>query len=234
MNGLVLGIVPARGGSKGMPGKNLKPLAGKPLLAYTAEVANISGVLDRIILSTDDEAIADLGRSVGLEVPFIRPADLAQDDTPMLPVLVHAITWMEQAGFQPDYIILLQPTSPLRRPSHIKQAVTILRDTGCDSVVSVTKLPAHCSPDYVMKIEDGKLSNFLPGSQRISRRQDTRPAYVRDGTAYAFRRDLVMKHNTIYGTDCRPLIIPSEESLSIDTPADWASAERRLISLRYT
>jgi CMP-N,N'-diacetyllegionaminic acid synthase len=232
MNGLVLGIVPARGGSRGVPQKNLKPLAGKPLLAYAAEVAAASGVFDRVVLSTDDEAIAALGRSVGLDVPFMRPPSLAQDDTPMLPVLLHAITSVEQDGFKPDFVILLQPTSPLRLPVHIRQAATLLQDTGCDSVVSVTKLPSHCSPDYVMKIKDGRLSNFLPEGVRVTRRQEARPAYVRDGTVYAFRRDLAMNDHTIYGADCRALIVPPEESLSIDTEEDWMLAERRLTALQ--
>ncbi|HET9270820.1 MAG TPA: acylneuraminate cytidylyltransferase family protein, partial [Vicinamibacterales bacterium] len=109
----VLGIVPARGGSKGVPDKNLRPLAGRTLLDYAGAAARESGAVDRIVLSTDSEAIAAAGRAAGLEVPFMRPESLAQDDTPMLPVIVHALDALKQSGWVPDYVALLQPTSPL-------------------------------------------------------------------------------------------------------------------------
>ena len=113
--GGVLGLVPARGGSKGLPGKNARELAGRPLLAYTAEAARASGVIDRLVLSTDAADIAGAGRAAGLEVPFMRPAALAADDTPMLPVIRHAVDALAAGGWQPEIVVLLQPTSPLRR-----------------------------------------------------------------------------------------------------------------------
>src|SRR5689334_9403842 len=119
-SGLVLGLVPARGGSKGVPGKNVRRLAGHTLLDYTARAARDAGVIDRVILSTDSAEIAQAGRRAGLEVPFTRPASLAADDTPMLPVIEHAIAEMTRSGWTPDIIVLLQPTSPLRRPQHIR------------------------------------------------------------------------------------------------------------------
>jgi CMP-N-acetylneuraminic acid synthetase len=228
VHGGVLAIVPARGGSKGVPGKNLRPLAGRTLLDYTAAAARQSGVIDRVVLTTDDAAVADAGRAAGLEVPFMRPAALAQDDTPMLPVLKHAIGALISAGWTPELVVLLQPTSPLRTPAHVRAAVDLLRSSGADSVVTVVEVPKHLSPDYVMKIEDGVLRPFLPEGARISRRQDVRPAYSRDGTVYAFRRDTVERFDSIYGDDCRPLVIDAAESLSIDTPEDWAAAERLL------
>ena len=162
----VLAIVPARGGSKGVPGKNVRVLAGRPLIDYTARAARESGVIDRIVLSTDSDEIADAGRRSGLEVPFMRPASLAADDTPMLPVVRHAIDALSASGWTPDVIVLLQPTSPLRRPSHVRDAVTMLRETKADSVVTVVELPRHLSPDYVMRIEDGVLRPFLPDGAR--------------------------------------------------------------------
>jgi CMP-N-acetylneuraminic acid synthetase len=228
VQGGVLAIVPARGGSKGVPGKNLRPLAGRTLLDYTAAAARQSGVIDRVVLTTDDAAVADAGRAAGLEVPFMRPAALAQDDTPMLPVLKHAIGALISDGWTPELVVLLQPTSPLRTPAHVRAAVDLLRSSGADSVVTVVEVPKHLSPDYVMKIEDGVLRPFLPEGARISRRQDVRPAYSRDGTVYAFRRDTVERFDSIYGDDCRPLVIDAAESLSIDTPEDWAAAERLL------
>jgi CMP-N-acetylneuraminic acid synthetase len=225
---MILGLVPARSGSKGVPGKNTKPIAGRSLLEYTAEAARASGVLDRVVLSTDSQAIADVGRRAGLEAPFLRPAALAQDDTPMLAVVRHALAALDDEGWHADVIVLLQPTSPLRQPAHIRDAVTTLTRTGADSVVTVVQLPLHHSPDYVMRIDGGVLRPFLATGNRITRRQDARPAYVRDGTVYAFRRATIERFGDIYGDDCRPLILDAAESLSIDTHADWEEAERRL------
>ena len=224
----VLGIVPARGGSKGVPDKNLRPLAGRTLLDYAGAAARESGAVDRIVLSTDSEAIAAAGRAAGLEVPFLRPESLAQDDTPMLPVIVHALDALKQSGWVPDYVALLQPTSPLRQARHVQEALRRLRESGADSVVTVVELPRHLSPDYVMKIEDGLLRPFLPDGARVTRRQDARPAYAREGTVYAFRRDTIDRFGTIYGERCVPLLIDAEDSLSIDSPEDWATAERIL------
>ena len=226
---LVLGIVPARGGSKGVPGKNVRPLAGRTLLDYTARAARESGVLDRVILSTDSPEIADTGRRAGLDVPFMRPATLASDDTPMLPVIQHALESLAREGWSPDMIVLLQPTSPLRRPDHIRDAVTTLRDTKADSVVTVVEIPRHHSPDYVMRIDEGRLRPFLSEGARITRRQDARPAYWRDGTVYAFWRSTIERFANIYGDNCHALVLDGHDSLSIDTAADWTEAERRLV-----
>jgi CMP-N-acetylneuraminic acid synthetase len=224
----VLGLVPARGGSKGVPGKNVRPLAGHTLFEYTARAARESGVLDRVILSTDSLEIADAGRRAGLEVPFMRPASLAADDTPMVAVIQHALAEIAKHGWSPDIIVLLQPTSPLRRSDHIREAVSLLRESNADSVVTVVEVPRHLSPDYVMRIDEGRLQPFLPDGARLTRRQDARPAYSREGTVYAFRRATLEKFGGIYGEDCRPLLIDSRESLSIDTQDDWDEAERVL------
>lgn len=226
--GHVLGLVPARGGSKGIPDKNLRALAGRSLLDYAARAASASGVIDRIVLSTESDRIAAEGRTVGLEVPFTRPADLARDDTPMLPVIEHAIQSLEDSGWSPEIVVLLQPTSPLRTPEHIRQAVQRLRDTNADSVVTVVQLPRHLSPDYVMRLDEGRLVPFLAEGAHITRRQDARTAFVRDGTVYAFWRRTLRDFRSIYGHDCRPLVVPAHESLTIDTPEDWGEAERRL------
>ena len=206
----------------------MRPLAGHTLLEYTARAARESGVLDRVILSTDSLEIADAGRHAGLEVPFMRPASLAADDTPMVPVIQHALAEIAKHGWSPDIIVLLQPTSPLRRSDHIRDAVSLLRESNADSVVTVVELPRHLSPDYVMRIDEGRLQPFLPDGARVTRRQDARPAYSRDGTVYAFRRATLEKFSGIYGEDCRPLLIDARESLSIDTQDDWDEAERVL------
>lgn len=225
---MVLALIPARGGSKGLPDKNIRPLLGRSLLEYAARAASTSGVIDRVVLSTDSERIAAEGRRIGIEVPFLRPAELAADDTPMVPVVEHAVDWLEQHGWRFDIVVLLQPTSPLRRPEHIRAAVQQLREGGADSVVTVVELPRHLSPDYVMRIEQGRLLPFLPTGADVARRQDARPAFVRDGTAYAFWLRTLRATRGIYGHDCRPLIVPASESLTIDTADDWHEAERRL------
>ena len=158
----------------------------------------------------------------------MRPVSLAQDDTPMLPVIEHAVNALTEGGWEPEIVVLLQPTSPLRTGLHIRTAVQALYETKADSVVTVVELPRHLSPDYVMRIEDGVLRPFLAEGARVTRRQDARPAYSRDGTVYACWRTTLEKWGNIYGEQCQPLILDAADSLSIDSPADWAEAERRL------
>jgi CMP-N-acetylneuraminic acid synthetase len=225
----VLALVPARGGSKGVPRKNVAEITpGRTLLHYVAEAVERTERIDRVVLSTDDEEIARVGRQAGLEVPFLRPRELAADDTPMLPVLRHAIDQVMAGGWTPEYVVLLQPTSPCRRWQHIDEALSLLAAKGVDSVVTVVEVPKHLSPDYVMKIEEGTLRPFLSDGLRVTRRQDVRPAYYRDGTVYAFRRDTLDRFGNMYGDRCLPLVIDARESLSIDSPEDWAEARRRL------
>jgi len=223
----ILGIIPARGGSKGIPGKNIRLLNGKPLIYYTVEAARASELIDRLILTTDSPEIAEIGKSLGVDAPFLRPPELAQDDTPMLPVLEHAIQHVESGGWQPEIIVLLQPTAPLRRGEHIRLAVNMLMESKCDSVVSVVEVPRHYVPDFVLKIEEGKLKPFLD-APLVTRRQDARPAFSRDGTIYVFWRDMFFEKHTIYGDDCRPILIPDHESCNLDTMMDWQEAERML------
>lgn len=225
----VVALVPARAGSKGLPGKNIKPLCGKPLIAYTAEVIREAGIFDRALLSTDSEEIATVGRECGLEAPFLRPADIAGDDTPMLAVIEHALDWLKRNGDEPTIMALLQPTQPLRRAGDVARAVEMLKDPAVDSVAGVVPVPLHMCPDYVMRIDaDGHLRNFLSEGEAVARRQDVRPAYVRDGTVYAFRPGTVRTYRNIYGRVCLPLVVPPEHSVNIDGPDDWALAETRL------
>lgn len=226
----ILGIIPARGGSKGIPGKNIRLLNGNPLLYYTVKTARISGKVDRLILTTDSLEIADVGRSLGVEVPFLRPPELAQDDTPMLPVIRHTLGFVEEQGWVPDIILLLQPTAPLRQVNHIQEAVSMLTELRCDSVVSVVEVPRHYAPDFVMKLENDRLKPFLD-MPLATRRQAVRPAYSRDGTIYAFWRNMFMEKKNIYGDDCRPLIIPAEQSCNLDSMDDWHEAEKRILEI---
>lgn len=224
----VLGLIPARGGSKGIPNKNLRPLAGKPLLAYATEAAKDSGVIDRLVLSTDSELIANLGRSLGLEVPFIRPAALATDESPMFPVVLHAVAELEKGGWVPEILVLIQPTSPLRSPSHLRLAVGMLKNGECDSVVSVIETPQLFAPQKALCIRDGFLRFWWESGAAVTRRQQLEPTYAREGTVYACLREVLIEKSNLYGDRCLPLVISSEESLNIDTMADWKKAEEIL------
>lgn len=230
MSGPVLGIIPARGGSKGIPGKNIRLIGGRPLLEYTVRSAQASGIIDRLILTTDSPEIAAVGESLGVEAPFLRPAELAGDQTPTLPVVEHAVAFLEERGWTPEIVLLLQPTAPLRKPQHILRAVDLLRTLEVDSVVSVVEVPRHFAPQYVMKIEDGRLHPYLPEGGSITRRQDARPAYYRDGTIYAVWRDVLMNSHSLYGERCHPLLLAADETVTLDAPEDWEAAERRLAS----
>lgn len=223
----VLGLIPARGNSEGVARKNIAPLAGKSLVQRAFEVAAESGTLDRIILSTDDEQIAELGRQIGVEVPFLRPAELARAETPMIDVAIHALTFLNQKGYQPDALLLLQPTAPLRRAVHIRVALRLLADN--DSVCTVVPLPKDVCPHFVMKIgTDGFLSHFLPEGALYTRRQDVPQAYQRDGTIYLTKTKTIVEQRSFYGERCQPLVLDPSESLNIDEPSDWIAAEQRL------
>lgn len=230
----VLGIITARGGSKGVPGKNLKLLAGKPLLAYTVESARASRALDRVILSTEDEAIAAAGRGLGCEVPFIRPAALSQDDTPHLAIIQHAVAWMrDQAGYDPDAVMVLQPTSPLRTADDITAAVALLDSTGADSVLSVSSVPSHSHPMRTLRLDAGGRAVLFatgePVRKRINRRQDLPEAWVMNGAIYACRTPLLFAAEpSLYGDHVVAYRMPAGRSVSIDDPDDWTAAERAL------
>jgi CMP-N,N'-diacetyllegionaminic acid synthase len=229
----VLGVITARGGSKGIPGKNLKLLGGRPLLDYTIEAANDTP-LDRLILSTEDQRIADVARSLGCEVPFMRPAELARDETAHLPVIQHAAAWLlEHEGYRPDVVLTLQPTSPLRSAADIAAALRMLELSGADSVVSVSEVPAHTHPMRMLRVDDkGHAVLFATGQpvrMRINRRQDLPQVWVMNGAVYACRTDVLFAAEpSLYGDRVVAYPMPAERSISIDTPEDWAEAERAL------
>ena len=225
----VLAVVPARGGSKGLPRKNIRVLAGKPLLAYTAEAALAARRLTRVVLTTDDEEIAEVGRQWGIEVPFLRPAELAEDDTPTLPVVQHAVRWLEQRGDSFNSVCLLQPTNPLRRAEHIDACIELLESSGADAVVTVLPVPAEHNPHWVyFRNPEGilKLSTGEPAP--IARRQDLPPAFHREGSVYVTRRRVLIEQNSLYGERLVGFLMDPAESVNIDSPADLDRAERLL------
>ena len=146
----------------------------------------------------------------------------------MLPVLQHAAAYVEAEGWRPDYVVILQPTAPLRRGQHIDAALELLEQTGCTSVVSVVEVPAHYAPEFVFRIVDGRLRHYLEDGLLRTRRQDVTPAYSRDGTVYAIRRDALVNEGIILAPDTLPMVLPACESVNLDTPSDWAAAEARL------
>ncbi len=228
----VLGIIPARGGSKGVPRKNIRLLAGKPLLAWTAEAALASRSLSRVILSTDDAEIAGAGRACGVDVPFLRPAELATDTTPTLPVLLHAVAALEQAGDRFDAICLLQPTNPLRHTEQIDEAIALLTSAQADSVISMLPVPPKFNPHWVyFPGADGFLHLSTGEEAPLPRRQDLPPAYHREGSLYVVRRDVLMNQQSLYGKRILGYLIDGNESVNVDTLDDWAKAEQMMSQL---
>lgn len=215
----VVAIIPARGGSKRVPGKNIRPCAGKPLLAWTAEAALGAPSVSRSILSTDDDAIAAAGRACGLEVPFLRPPELAQDGTPTLPVLINILDWL--GDNEPvEAIVLLQVTSPLRQAQDIEGAIRLFRDGNADSVVSVTPLPDHYGTAKLMvRHDDGRLQRLDPAAFPPAGQ-----LFVRNGPAVLVTRPDVLRQGSLYGDKILPYVMPAERSIDIDTELDFRMA----------
>lgn len=219
-----LAIIPARGTSKGVVRKNIRPLFGKPLIVYSIEQTLKSKHLTKIIVSTEDEEIAEIAKGCGIEVPFLRPPELARDDTPTLSVLQHAVRFLEEhQGYRADIIVTLQPTSPLRTASHIDEAIEQLINTNADSVVSLCV--AEHSPYWMKKIEGDRVIPFLEGGERYTRRQDLPKVYRLNGAVYVTRYDVLMMQNRVLGNDTRAIIMSQEDSIDIDTEYDLKLAE---------
>jgi CMP-N,N'-diacetyllegionaminic acid synthase len=229
----ILGIVPARGGSKGIPRKNIALLAGKPLLAYTAESALAARFLTRVVLSTEDPEIAEIGWKLGLEVPFLRPPELARDETPTIPVLQDVVRRLEQAGQNYDAVFVLQPTNPLRLPEDIDGAIELLAESGADSVISFVdvgeKHPARMKMiDSAGRVTDPPFAEHLEGLPR----QQLPRLYLREGSVYLTRRTILMEQNSLKGRDCRAWLIPGTRAVNIDTPFDLFLAEKLIEYIR--
>lgn len=221
----VLGVITARGGSKRIPKKNIKELLGRPLIYYTIKAALDSKLLTKVILSSDDDEIIGIGKDMGVEVPFKRPCELADDTTPTIEVLIHAVNYVEKNQcFFPDIIVVLEPTSPLRTTEDIDKALEKHITTDADSVVSVVKTD-HWHPIRAKKIENGVLCDYCLEEKEGVRRQDLPPAYFRDGAFYSVKRDVLMKGHRLYGKVTRPYIMPPERSIDINSVSDFKLAE---------
>lgn len=219
-----VGLIPARGGSKGIPGKNIVPCAGKPLIQWTCDAARGSRRLSRTIVSTDSAEIAAVARGCGAEVPFLRPAELARDETPALPVIQHALRWFDAQGQAPDAIVLLQPTSPLRASAHIDEAIGLFEARSADTVVSVVRVPHRFHPSSVMWERNGALVPY-EGEETVTRRQEQPPLFARNGPAVLVVSRATLQSGRLYGGCTLGYLMDDAASVDIDTPADLRMAE---------
>lgn len=221
-----LGIITARGGSKGLPGKNIRPLAGRPLLAWSIAAAQASGVIDAVILSTDDPEIARAGREHGADVPFPRPAALAQDDTSSIDVVLHALDWLAMhRGFEPEWVFLLQPTSPLRRGEHLRAGYEAALAAGADGAVGVVRPKHH--PGWCFTVgADGMLAPMAGAA--LVRRQELPGALALNGALYVTRTEALRAGRTFVPPRCVPVEMSAVESLDIDSLEDWVTCEALL------
>ena len=225
----ILAIIPARGGSKGVPMKNIKLLGGKPLLAHTAEAAQQSKLLFKTIISTDNEDIATIAKSLNLEVQFMRPPHLAQDSTPTLDVVIDVLKWYENQKINFDAVCILQPTTPFRADGFIDTAIQEFIDSGADSLISVLPVPHQYNPHWCFEIDRNNNLKIATGQQKIiSRRQDLPNAYHRDGSIYLTKTATVLNKNSLYGDSVAYIFSPQENYINIDTESDWEKAEMLL------
>jgi CMP-N-acetylneuraminic acid synthetase len=222
----LLGWIPARGGSRGVPGKNKRLLGGRPLIAHTIVAARDSGCLERIQVSSDDPEIMQLACAAGADAPWQRPAELATDCSPVIESLLYDLDRLErEQHYQPDAVMLLQPTSPFRSCATIRAAVSMFASAGGESVISVS--PAREHPYWCKRIlKDGTLFPFLAEADEATRRQDLPPAHCLNGVVYVASRDTIISKRSFYSEHSQALVIAGEqEALDIDTPYDWQVAE---------
>ncbi len=221
----VLGVITARGGSKGIPKKNIKNLGGKPLIAWTIEAAAKSKLLDYFIVSTDDQEIAEVAKKFGAPAPFLRPGELAKDSVKSIPVIQHALKWLkENEGRVFDAVMILQPTSPFRAAEDIDASIKLLTETKADSVMSMVELTDFSLPK--LKVLDGNkiLSLATEEGKESAARDKSQPVYKRNCAIYLTKTALIEKGD-LFGADSRAYIMPPERSIDINTPMDFLFAE---------
>jgi CMP-N,N'-diacetyllegionaminic acid synthase len=225
MNKKSICIIPARSGSKGIPKKNIKILNNKPLIQYSFETAVKSKLFDKIVLSTDSNEIAEVGKKIGLEAPFLRPTEIATDETPMIDVIKHTINFFSES-YNPDIICILQPTSPFRDIKDLIRGHKLISNEECDSVVSVEKIPSQYSPYSAMKIINDKLELLIKGDKPVVRRQDLEDVYLKSGCFYFMKIKTLLQKKSLYGDICLPIIINNQNAIDLDTLDDWEKAKQ--------
>ena len=215
----IIGIIPARGGSKGIPRKNLVKISNTPLIGFTIIAAKKSKFISDVIVSSDDEEIIEISRNYGADVPFIRPQKLSNDNTPMISVIKHSLDYFKNIFLNIDALVLLQPTSPLRDEKHIDEAIQLFLESNASSVVSVTTVPHQYSPECLLKINN---EGFLDpiSSKKYFNRQDKPKYYARNGPAIVVINPEVISKNDLYGDNSIPYIMDIEQSIDIDNLSD--------------
>ena len=222
----VLALIPARGGSRGIPGKNLQDVGGLSLVARAARVARSCPWIDRVVLSTDSDAIAAEGRAAGAEVPFMRPPELASDTASAVGVIAHAVDFLRADGWDTGVVLLLEPSSPFRTPRQLEECVDMLIDTGADSVVTVSPVTDRHHPLKVFRVGEGRLEYWDPRGRGIVQRQQLERVYTRNGVAYALWPRTIAEHKSVIGPHTRAYIIEETSAVNIDEPADLELARK--------
>lgn len=224
-----LAVIPARGGSKRIPRKNIRPFAGKPMIAWSIDAARASGCFDRILVSTDDDVIAEVARGCGAEVPFRRSAELADDHTPTIPVIAQAVRWLAEQGQTPEAVCCLYATAPFVQADDLRRGLALLEETRCDYAFTVTPYAAPIQR-AVRITAAGRVQMFWP-EQFNTRSQDLEPAYHDAAQFYWGRPQAWLAGTPIFSADTAPLVLPRWRVQDIDTLEDWERAERMLATL---
>ena len=220
----IIAIIPARGGSKGLPRKNIRLLSGKPLIAYSIEVALQSKYIDKVVVSTDDEEIAGISKDYGAEVPFLRPKELSMDDSPTIDTILHVIDWFENKNEFFDIVILLQPTSPLKTINNINEAIKLfLNNKNVLSLVSI-KENEH-PPFWSFKTENNFIKPLFESEYFNKRRQELPKSYMPNGAIFISYIDTLKEYKTFYTLKTIGYIMPPEQSIDIDNEFDFLLAE---------
>lgn len=221
-----IAVIPARGGSKRIPRKNVRPFCGKPMIAWAIEAAQASGCFDRVIVSTDDDEIAEVARCCGADVPFMRPTELADDHTPTIPVIAHAVRWTVEQGHTPDAVCCLYATAPFVQADDLRRGLALLQDACCDYVFTVTPYAAPIQRAVRITTE-GRVQMFWP-DQFNTRSQDLEPAYHDAAQFYWGLPQAWLAGRPIFSDDSVPLLLPRHRVQDIDTEEDWQRAEQML------
>lgn len=226
-NKRIISIIPARGGSKGVPRKNIKKLLGKPLIAWTIEEAKSSKYIDRVVVSTDDEEIAEKSKKYGAEVPFLRPEELATDDAKTIDVILHALNWLKTREDYYDFLVLLEPTSPLRDVEDIDKCIEILIDNPkAEAIVGVAKLEST-HPEFNVAINDEGFIRKSDGTTdfKVLRRQDLEDVYFFEGSIYISEVETLKQKRTFYHKSTLGYVVPKYKSLEVDELCDFICIE---------
>lgn len=219
----ILGLIPARGGSKGVKRKNIKLLNGKPLIVYSIEEALKSTYINKIVVSTDDPEIANISIKYKAEIPFIRPKKLAKDHTPDFPVIEHALLWFDNHNWKVDYIVFLRPTNPFRTASEIDKAIEKILGTDFDSVRGISK--AVYSPYWMKRIVGNRLIPFIETGYEGTRRQDLPDVYQGNGTVEVIKRKTILEKKSMYGEKIGFILMDDIATVDIDSEINFKIAE---------